>query len=103
MTDRHLVLLVCHRDDREEAARDAAKLSGRPEDAVPEFFSVPLTDGKDITHYLACAPMRQESLTALPYLATKYPRGAWALRADTPDLDAWLATLGLGRKEESFE
>lgn len=94
------VYLVCHRDDREEASRDAANVSGREEDATPDFFSVPLTDGRVISHYLACAPMREGGLAALPYLATKYPRGAWALRRDTPDLDTWLASLGLARIQE---
>jgi hypothetical protein len=94
------VYLVCPEADRERASRDAAKLSGRPQDATPRFFSVPLSDGERITHYLASTPIREESLAALPYLAAQYPGAAWVLRSDAPDLDAWLARLGLARMEE---
>jgi len=92
--------LACPEADRPRACLDAAKLSGNPADATPEFFSVPLTDGEHITHYLASTPIREESLAALPYLATQYPGGAWAMRSDVPDLDTWLARLGLARMEE---
>lgn len=101
MSKWRLVLLVCPEADRERAAQDAAKLSGNPHDATPDFFSVPLVGAEGVvTDYLASSPIREESLAALPYLATQYPGAAWALRSDVRDLDAWLSTLGIAQQKD---
>lgn len=60
-----------------------------------------LTSGEEIGgHVVTHVAMREAAIAVLPHLAAQHPGAAWALRSDTPDLDAWLATLGLTRHVE---
>jgi hypothetical protein len=55
-----------------------------------------LTSGEEIGgHVVTHVAMRDQTIAALPRLAAAFPGAAWTLRADAPDLDAWLKTLGL--------
>lgn len=90
------VLVAVDDLSRAIAAADAALITGRPNDAVPEFFKVcvrPLAQPTG-THWIAVTYLRPSQVQALALLESKYPLSQWVLLVDDgAPVTTWKAAL----------